>query len=236
MIFQTEYWTYIYAFFDWIAESAGIMVVLSGILAITWLGYDTFRHKSFFSWSFIKFRKDEEGKTKIKIDIPKLLRVLSYLGLVLGILCIWSGVVSLILDIPPSFAYRDNTEDAANHFTCIYLIVIGIVMFLKPISDLPLSSIIGMICGTVTAVIIALIIPDSVVELIANWINPKWVIVIIFIIVSITVTLSVKFYVKAFVFVSKVLSWPPIALVIIIFSLIQGFSLWIFGISVPNLL
>ncbi|GAG33394.1 unnamed protein product, partial [marine sediment metagenome] len=167
--------------------------------------------------------------------VTKFLRGLSYIGLILGIFVIWSGVMSLILDIPPSFQYRDITEDGSNHFTSIFLIVIGITMAFKPISDLPISSILGLIAGTVTAFVIALLVPDWAVTLIAGVVNPKWILVIIFIIVTVIVALTAKFYIGSLQKISKFLSWPPIALVIVIFCLVQGFALWIFGVSIFGL-
>ena len=224
---QTDYWQSVQAFFDWVAHSAGIMVILVGLIAITWFGYERKRRGS-----FLKKKVDDS-----EYNITKFLRVLSYLGLVLGIFCIWSGAMGLILDIPPSFKYAEVTENGADHFTCIFLIVMGLVMFLKPVSDLPWASIIGLIVGTVTVVIISLIVPDSVVTLIGNYINPKWILVIIFIIVSLIVCLVAKMYIDILMLISKILSWPPIALVIIILSFIQGIGLWVFGISiVSNLL
>jgi hypothetical protein len=135
---QTDYW-----FFNWVAESAGKFVLITGFIALTWLGFERKRRGSFLK------RKTEEDK---KFDITKFLRVLSYLGLIVGILDIWAGAVGLILDIPPSFKYGDITPHA-DHFTCIFLIVMGIAMFFKPINDLPLSSILGLIAGAATAFI-----------------------------------------------------------------------------------
>ncbi|MHA2009113.1 MAG: hypothetical protein ACXACO_15925 [Promethearchaeota archaeon] len=224
MIFQTDYWEIIRSFFDWVAESAAIMMVLSGLMAITWLGFERKRRGSFTK------RKAEE-----EFDVTKFLRGVSYIGLVLGIFVVWSGVMSLILDIPPSFEYREVTEDSANHFTSIFLIVLGITMFFKPISDLPLASIIGLLAGTATAFVIALLVPDWAVNLIAGVINPKWLLVIIFIIITVVVAISVKFYIGVLKAISKFLSWPPIALVIMIFCLVQGFALWIFGVSIFGL-
>ncbi len=220
-----DYWDVIGAFFNWVAESAAIMMVLSGLMAITWLGYERKRRGSFLK------RKSEVEK----FDVTKFLRGMSYLGLILGIFVIWSGIISLILDIPPSFQYRDLTADEANHFTSTFLIVIGIVLFFKPISDLPLSSIIGLLAGTATAFIIALLVPDWAVELIAGVINPKWLLVIIFIIVTVVVGISAKFYIGTLQKISKFLSWPPIAFIIVIFCFIQGFALWIFGVSIFGL-
>ena len=224
MILQIDFWDIISGFFNWVAESGAIMMVLSGFMAITWFGYEKKRRGS------ITKRKAEE-----EFDTTKFLKGLSYIGLILGIFVVWSGITSLIMDIPPSFQYRDITEDGSNHFTSIFLIVIGIAMFFKPISDLPISSILGLIAGTVTAFVIALLVPDWAVTLIAGVINPKWILVIIFIIVTVVVALTAKFYIGSLQKISKFLSWPPIALIIVIFCLVQGFALWIFGVSIFGL-
>ena len=224
MILQTDYWEIIRGFFDWVGESAAIMMVLSGVMAITWLGYERKRRGSFTKRKF-------EGS----FDVTTFLRVLSYLGLILGVFVIWSGVISLILDIPPSFEYRDVTEDAANQFTSIFLIVIGIAMLFFPIKDLPLASIIGLLAGTATVIAIVLLVPDSAIELIGGLVEIKWVLVTIFIIVTVVVIIAVKFYIGIFKTISKVLSWPPIALVVVIFCLVQGFALWIWGVSIFDL-
>ena len=161
---------------------------------------------------------------------------MSYLGLILGFFVVWSGAVSLILDIPPSFKYDDlHPGVGANHFTSIFLIVIGIAMFFFPIKDLPLASMIGLVAATATVIVIALLVPDWAVGLIAGVINPKWILVIIFVIVTVIVIIAVKFYIGIFKTISKVLSWPPIALVIVIFCLVQGFALWIWGVSIFDL-
>ena len=220
-----NYWDIIKVFFDWLAESAAIMMVLSGAMAITWLGFERKRRGSFTK------KKGEEAE----FNVTKFLRGMSYLGLILGVFVIWSGAMSLILDIPPSFQYRDVTENHANHFTSIFLIVIGLVMTFKPISDLPLSSIIGLLAGTVIAIIIVLLVPDWAVELIAGVINPKWILVIIFIVVAVIVGLTAKFYIGTLQKMSKFLSWPPIAFIIMIFCFIQGFALWIWGVSIFGL-
>ncbi len=226
LILQTDYWAIISGFFNWVAESAAIMMVLSGAMAITWLGFERKRRGS-----FTKRKAEEKGD----FNVTKFLRGLSYIGLVLGIFVVWSGVVSLIMDIPPSFKYRDITADEANHFTSIFLIIIGMTMFFKPISDLPLSSIIGCIVGAATAIVIALIVPDSVVQLIGGFINPKWILVIIFIIVAVVVGLTAKFYLGTLQKMSKFLSWPPIAFIIVIFCFVQGIALWGFGVSIFGL-
>jgi hypothetical protein len=220
LILQTDIQTYIIAFFTWVSESAGIFVLISGVIALTWLGFERKRRGSFFN------RKSDSEST-----ISKFLRFISYFGVIVGILDIWAGAMGLILDIPPSFAYRDVTANQADHFTCIFLIVVGIAMLFKPIKDLPLSSIIGLLAGSATAFILALLVPDSAVEWIAGWINPKLLLIIIFIIITALVAITVKFFVGVPQAISKFLSWPPIAFVIMVFAFVQGILLWGFGIS-----
>ena len=222
LIFQTEYWPYISAFFTWVSESAGIFVLITGVIALTWLGFEGKRRGSFFK------RKSDDDK---KSTISKFLRFLSYFGVIVGILDVWAGAMGLILDIPPSFKYGAITPHA-DHFTCIFLIVVGIAMFFKPINDLPLSSILGLIAGSATAFILALLIPDTAVKWITPWINPKLLLTIIFIIVTVLVAITAKFYIGVLKAISKFLSWPPVAFVIMLFGFLQGILLWGFGISI----
>ncbi len=93
LILQTEFW-----FFNWVAESAGIFVLITGFIALTWLGFERKRRGSFLK------RKTEEEK---KLDITTFLRVLSYLGLIVGILDIWAGAAGLII-----FTLQHNFEDS----------------------------------------------------------------------------------------------------------------------------
>ena len=183
MIFQTEYWPYVLAFFTWVSESAGIFVLISGVIALSWLGFERKRRGSFFG------RKSDGEKTSV---VSTLLRIISYFGVVVGILNIWAGAMGLILDIPPSFKYGALTPHA-DHFTCIFLIVVGIAMFFKPINDLPLASILGLIAGSATAIILALLVPESAVKWIAYLINPKFLLILIFVVVTVIVALTAKF-------------------------------------------
>ncbi|NVM44512.1 MAG: hypothetical protein HWN79_06325 [Candidatus Lokiarchaeota archaeon] len=224
MLLQTEYWPYIVGFFNWVSESAGIFVLLSGIVAMSWFGFELVRRGSFFK------RKSEKTSALSKL-LKITLRIISYSGVVVGILDVWAGSMGLILNIPPSFAYGAINANA-DHFTCIFLIVVGIAMFFKPINDLPLASIIGLLAGTAAAAILAALIPPGWEVIIAEWINPKLLLIIVLIVVAAIVALTAKFYIGVLQAISKFLSWPPIALVIGVFGLVQGILLWGFGISI----
>ena len=220
MLFQIE------EFFNWVAQSAGVMVFISAFIALTWLGYERKRRGS-----FTRKKASEEGEDK-KFDLSKFLKVLSYLGIVVGILNIWAGAMGLILDIPPSFRYAAITDPGADHFTCIFLIVIGIAMLFKPVNDMPLASIIGILAGGAAAAALVLFVPDTAVVWISGWINPKLGLAIVFIIVTAIVALTAKFYVGVLQKISKFLSWPPIAFLIMVFCFAQGILLWGFGMSI----
>jgi hypothetical protein len=237
MLFQDP-WPLIQDLFEWIAHSQSIMVILSGMMCLVWIGYEVNRRGS-----ILKRKTDD-----FEFDITKFLRGLSYLGIILGIICIWAGATGLILKIPPSDKYAENlitqgvctdiaTCSAVDHFTCIWLIFMGVIMFLKPINDLPWAGIIGLFAGAAVAIIVSMIIPDWAVEWIAGYINPKWALIIIFLVVAAIVGLTVKFWIDALMMISKVLSWPPIAVILMVVCFIQGFALWIWGVSlIPNLL
>jgi hypothetical protein len=223
MIFQIEYWNYVQGFFDWVAQSAGVMVFITGFVAFTWLGFERKRRGSFIR------RKTEEKKS---FDFPKFLRIMSYFGIIIGIFDIWAGALGLIRDIPPSFRYEEYTGPNADHFTCIFLIIVGIAMIFKPINDLPLSSIIGGIAGAATVLALIFLVPNSAVEWIDDWIDPKLVLIIIFIVVTAIVSMTAKFYVGVLQAISKFLSWPPVAFLVMIFAFLQGILLWGIGTSI----
>ncbi len=226
MILQTEIiWPYLSGFLTWVSESAGIFVFISGVIALTWVGFEGKRRGSFF-------KRKSDSESTISKSLRLVLRIISYSGVIVGILNIWAGSMGLILDKPPSFAYRDLTANNADHFTCIFLIVVGIAMLFKPVKDLPLTSMISLIAASATVFILALLVPDSVVTFITPWINPKLLLIIIFITVTVLVAFVAKFFIKIPQIISKFLSWPPIAFAIMVFALVQGILLWGFGISI----
>ena len=204
--------------------------------AIVYIKCENFQRTGSFkfrgAYNALNCLSDEEKENVLSKSLRIVMRIISYSGVIVGILNIWAGAMGLILDIPPSFAYRDLTANEADHFTCIFLIIVGIAMFFKPVKDLPLTSLLGLIAGSATVFILALLVPDSVVQFIAGWINPKLLLIIIFIFVTALVAVVAKFFIKIPQMISKFLSWPPIAFVIMVFGIVQGILLWGLGISI----
>lgn len=207
-----------------LAELAGFFILLLGIMWIIYAIYETMRRGSF------KERKVEDWN----FNVTKFLKILTYLGLVIGIFGLLSGVGGLILDQAPSVAYAANTQDVKSLFTSIFLIILGILTLLKPLNDLPISSVIGILLASLVVVVVVLAIPDQLVQVIAVFIDPRIILAIIFIFVFGIVALTVKFYIGTLMSISKAISWPVFAFIIAIFCLLQGFLLIVIGVSITG--
>ena len=207
-----------------LAEFAGFFILILGVIWIVYAIYETNRRGS------VKKRKVEDWN----FDVTKFLKVLTYLGFVVGILSIICGVGGLILNQPPSVAYAANTQDAASIFTSWFLIILGLLTFLKPVNDLPIASAIGLLVASAVIVIVSISIPDQAVQLIAVFIDPKLFLIILFIVVFAIVALTAKFYIGGLMKISKAVSWPPIAFVLAGFCLLQGFLLLVIGVSITG--
>ena len=207
-----------------LAQFAGFFTLILGIMWLVYAFYETKRRGSF------KERKVEDWN----FDITKFLKFLTYLGIVVGIFSLISGIGGLILDQPPSTAFASNSPHKSL-FTSAFLIIVGILTLLKPLNDLPISSVLGILLASVVVIILALSIPDQVVEVIAVFINPKLLLIIVFIVVFAVVALTVKFYIGALMAISKAISWPPLAFVLGAFCLLQGFLLLVIGVSITGL-
>jgi hypothetical protein len=208
-----------------LSQWGGFFLVLLGIIWIIYAIYETKRRGSF------KKRKVETWD----FDVTKFLKILTYFGFLVGIFSILSGVGELILDVPPSNLFAElNPTAGKSLFTAIILIVFGIFTFLKPINDLPIASVIGLLVASLIVAIIALAIPQQLVEVIAVFIDPKILLIIIFIIIFAIVALTAKFYMSGVMAISKALSWPPLAFIVAAFCLIQGFLLLVIGVSISG--
>lgn len=207
-----------------LAQFAGFFTLILGIMWLVYAFYETKRRGSF------KERKVEDWN----FDITKFLKFITYLGIVVGIFSLISGIGGLILDQPPSTAFASNSPHKSL-FTSVFLIIVGILTLLKPLNDLPISSVLGILLASVVVIILALSIPDEVVEVIAVFINPKLLLIIVFIVVFAIVALTVKFYIGALMAISKAISWPPLAFILGVFCLLQGFLLLVIGVSITGL-
>ena len=211
------------AFLRPLAEFAGFFTLLLGVIWLVYAIYEAKRRGS------VKKRKVEDWD----FDVTKLLKFLTYFGIVIGILSLLSGVGGLILNQPPSRAFAFNNPNASV-FTSVFLIIIGVFTLLKPLNDLPISSVIGILLASIVVVVVASVIPDQLVQVIAVFIDPKLLLIIVFIIVFAFIALTVKFYIGVLMGISKAISWPVLAFIIAAFCLLQGFLLLVVGVSITG--
>jgi len=206
-----------------LAEFAGFFTLILGVMWLVYAIYETQRRGS------VKKRKVEDWN----FDVTKFLKFLTYFGIVIGILSLLSGVGGLILNQPPSRAFAFNNPNASL-FASVFLIILGIFTLLKPLNDLPISSVIGILLASLIVVVAASAIPGQLVEVIAVFIDPRLLLVIIFIIVFAFVALTVKFYIGFLMGISKAISWPVLAFIVAAFCLLQGFLLLVVGVSITG--
>jgi magnesium-transporting ATPase (P-type) len=220
--------------FDWdftddflkpLAEYGGLMMLILGIIWIIFVAYETKRRGSF------KKRKSEDWD----FNNTKFLKSLTYFGFLVGLFAILTGVSELMFDRPPTNKYEDVTQNAVNIFTAASLIIVGILTFVKPGNDLPLASLFGLFAASAIIVIITLVLPPEVEQVIGAFVNFRLFLFIVFIIIFAIIALIVKFYTAGFMTVSKVLSWPPLGIIVSAFCFLQGFLLLVFGVSISGI-
>ena len=153
------------------------------------------------------------------------------MGFLVGILSILSGVAGLLYNRPPSVAFQSGEVSI---FTSVFLIILGILTFLKPMNDIPISSVVGLLAGTAVVAIIVMALPGEAYIIIGIFMNPTLFFVILFIIVFAIVALTAKFYIGTLMAISKIISWPVIALIIAGFCILQGFLLLVVGVSITG--
>ena len=203
-----------------LAQAAGFFMMLLGFMWLIFCAYEASRRKSF---------KKLTGIDDWDFDLTVVLRILSLAGFIIGILSIISGACGLIFDEPPSIAYLNQTADSVNVFTAIFLIILGLFTFLKPVNDLPISSIIGFLAAlAITAGIawVLLYLGVGISTTIAI------VLIVLFLIIFAVVAITIKFYTAGLMILSKIISWPPFALAIAGLCFVQGFLLLVMGTSI----
>ncbi len=216
MIFQFKE-----AFLIPLAEMAAFWILILGIM---WLIYGIYEAKRRGS---VKERKVEDWDYKL----TKFLKVLTYVGMVVGVLSLLSGVSGLMYNIPPTSTFPSGQVSI---FTSILLIILGILTFLKPMNDIPVASVVGLLAGTAVVAVIIMALPGEAYLIIGLLIDPTIFFAILFIIVFAIVALTAKFYIGTLMGISKIISWPIFALIIAGFCLLQAFLLLVVGVSISG--
>ncbi len=218
-ILQDETNKFLTGFVNLFADSAAIMLVICGLMALVWFFYEGVRR------GWVKPKGEEWERDKVS----RALKVIIGLGIILGVITLLTGIVTMVMNIRPSLAYERLYGSHFDWLTSISLLVMGVAMFLKPLEDLPLAALIGLAVGAAAALLVALILPQDFIATMNGFINMKWILFALFAIVATIVGVAIKFWLSSIEAISKFISWPPMALITAAFCLVQGFMVWIGG-------
>ncbi len=215
------------AFWDWFPESAAWLLIFVGLVALTWMGYERKR-----KGGFVRIEKEEWQRD---VKVTKFLRILSYFGIFVGVIVVWAAFDGLMNNIAPSFKYAANPANGelpngANYFTSVVLLLLGFVCILKPLSDVPWASLVGLIGGIALGIMAANTIPLGKVAYLFE-IDVRYLYIGIVIICGTLLGLMFKFWTGGIHALAKFLSYPLVALLVTIFCFVQGIMLLCYGTS-----
>ncbi len=210
------------AFWDWFPQSAAWLLIFVGLVAITWMGYERKR-----KGGFVRVQKEDWERD---VTPSKVLKILSYFGIFVGVIVVWAAFDGLFNNVAPSFKYAEINGANANYFTSVVLIILGLVCILKPLSDVPWASLVGLIGGIILGIVVMGYLPVAKIAYIFN-IDARWIYLVIFILFGTLIGLMFKFWTGGITGLAKFLSYPIVALLVAIFCFVQGTMLLVWGTS-----
>ncbi|NVM54190.1 MAG: hypothetical protein HWN66_10860 [Candidatus Helarchaeota archaeon] len=197
------------AVFYFLGEHISTLLLIGGFFA----GF-------YFIYRFFK-GKPEEGE-----DQPTILKVMMYLGVIVGVIMIGGAINAWGFKELPQYDYEV--------FTIVLAIIVGIALLLRPIKDVPWAAIIGVIAGSIVVFICA-----SYLEFVINafadliGINPYWILIILFVLILLLTYLAFKMIEDLGKFLGGLLSARPTSFIIMVVCAVEailvfmGYSLWI---------
>ncbi len=215
---------------DWFVNTFGgkdgWLLIGCGIMTLIWFLYEGYRKDG-----FLRPKKEEwEYDT-----VSTILKILIFSGIFLGLLSIATAIVSMVYKIPPCSNCPEFTS--YDKLTSITLLILGMIMFIKPLVDLPWATLLGSIIGAGTVLAVVLLMPNEAVEYGTQEIdiNLKWILLVIFLVIFSIVFTIVKLTLGWVEFLSKLIAWPPIALILSAFCFFQAIAVVGFGWSLTLL-
>jgi hypothetical protein len=221
MIFQTpppDLQAWINALSD---SGASILLVIS-IYTLIVVYAEMYRRGGFL---YHKFESPVEPK------LSWLVKFILYVGIFVGVFGIMVGVLTIWLSQPPSHAYLVKYGDHWDPLTSVLLCVMGVILLFQPLKDVPWIALLGFVAGITAGILIVSVIPSSwlvYLQLQTN-LNWQWLYIVIFLVIATLIGLAVKFWFTGLEMISKILSWPPIALILGIYCFIQALNLLLYG-------
>jgi len=158
----------------------------------------------FVYWFFAGSPDETEGT-------PKLLKAMTYLGVLLGVFLLGGSVNAL------------QVGSAYHWFTPTLGIIVGIALLLRPIKDIPWAAIIGVIAGAIVVFISASYLEFMVGGLAGIFgIDPYWILIIIFVLILLLTYLAFKLIEDLGKLLGKILSSRPSSAVIMVLCAVEA--------------
>ncbi|TFG00078.1 MAG: hypothetical protein EU541_03360 [Promethearchaeota archaeon] len=147
-------------------------------------------------------------------DITTVLKILTSISCIGGIFFTFIGITGLILGIiSKTVSYTS-------------LIILGILTCLKPLNDLPIASILGILASSIVGLIMAVVIHIARIIFKFEISNIMLItIVAILIIVFIVVAIIAKVWMLPLEIISRIVSWPVVGIIGAGYCLIMGIIL-----------
>lgn len=175
-------------------EHISLMLLVGGFFAGFYFVY----------WFFVGSPDESEGT-------PRLLKAMTYLGVLIGIFLLGGSVNAL------------QSGSTFHWFTPTLGIIVGIALILRPIKDIPWAAIIGVIAGAVVVFLTASYLEFMVTGLAGIFgIDPYWILIIIFILILLLCYLAFKLIEDLGKLLGKILSSRPSSAVIMVLCVIEA--------------
>jgi magnesium-transporting ATPase (P-type) len=163
------------------------------------------------------------------VNVETWVKVFSAIGMIYGLFLMIGAVMMEIGGWSPSLAITvaNGGKDTVNHFTTVIYFVTGMVMFFKPMKDVPFASLVALGVATFVTILAVTAIPDNFIgALVIKYAIPlKWLLVIVFLVVLALVYSLSKFAFSVMKTISKIVSLPPFALIYGCFVIIDAILL-----------
>jgi hypothetical protein len=184
------------AIFEFFGMHVSTMLLIGGFFA----GF-------YFIYRFFKGKPEEGEKT------PTLLRLMTYLGVIVGVMLLGGGI--------DAWYYKDTF--GYHTFTCILAVIVGIALILRPIRSVPWAAIAGIIVGSIVVFFTASYL-QFIVAIPADLfgIDPYWILIILFVIILLLVYLAFKMIEDIGKILGYLLSARPTSLAIMILCAIEA--------------
>ncbi len=123
------------------------------------------------------------------------------------------------------------SQETLGWFSVVLMILLASGLFLKPLKDIPMAAIAGVICASAAAIAGWLFLPETILG------YEKWVVVaVLFFVVGAFVHITLHLAGSALLMSAKVVSWKPVMIIVALLSIAEGATIALLDQSLFSLL